>query len=100
MSASTDAETPAGGGPGDSSEAPVVAVRGIAKHFGSIQALRGVDLEVHRGEVVGLVGDNGAGKSTLVNILSGALQPNGGTILLDGKPVAFASSLRGAPPGH
>jgi ABC-type sugar transport system ATPase subunit len=52
-----------------------------------------VDLEVHRGEVVGLVGDNGAGKSTLVNILSGALQPNGGTILLDGKAVAFASSL-------
>ena len=55
---------------------PVIAVRGIAKHFGSIQALRSVDLDVHKGEVVGLIGDNGAGKSTLVNILSGALQPN------------------------
>ena len=62
-------------------EVPVIAVRGITKHFGSIQALRGVDLEVRKGEVVGLVGDNGAGKSTLVNILSGALQPNTGTIL-------------------
>ncbi len=72
---------------------PVIAVRGIAKHFGSIQALRSVDLDVHKGEVVGLIGDNGAGKSTLVNILSGALQPNAGTILLDGKPVTFSSSL-------
>ena len=50
-------------------------------------------MDVHKGEVVGLIGDNGAGKSTLVNILSGALQPVGGTILLDGKPVTFASSL-------
>ena len=52
-----------------------------------------MDLDVHKGEVVGLIGDNGAGKSTLVNILSGALQPNAGTILLDGQPVTFASSL-------
>ena len=74
-------------------EVPVIAVRGITKHFGSIQALRGVDLEVRKGEVVGLVGDNGAGKSTLVNILSGALQPNDGVILVDGKSVTFGSSL-------
>jgi ABC-type sugar transport system ATPase subunit len=74
-------------------EVPVIAVRGITKHFGSIQALRGVDLEVRRGEVVGLVGDNGAGKSTLVNILSGALQPNTGSIFVDGKAVSFGSSL-------
>ncbi len=74
-------------------EVPVIAVRGITKHFGSIQALRGVDLEVRKGEVVGLVGDNGAGKSTLVNILSGALQPNAGTIMVDGKTVTLGSSL-------
>src|SRR5208283_464105 len=72
---------------------PVIAVRGIAKHFGSIQALRSVDLDVHKGEVVGLIGDNGAGKSTLVNILSVASQPNTSTILLDGQAVTFASSL-------
>ncbi len=72
---------------------PVIATRGITKHFGTVQALRGVDLDVYAGEVVGLVGDNGAGKSTLVNILSGALQPNEGSILVDGKTVTFSSSL-------
>ncbi len=72
---------------------PVIATRGITKHFGTVQALRGVDLDVFAGEVVGLVGDNGAGKSTLVNILSGALQANDGSILVDGKAVAFTSSL-------
>jgi ABC-type sugar transport system ATPase subunit len=72
---------------------PVIATSAITKHFGSVQALRGVDLEVFAGEVVGLVGDNGAGKSTLVNILSGALQPNSGSILVDGKTVTFSSSL-------
>ena len=72
---------------------PVIATRGITKHFGSVQALRGVDLEVYGGEVVGLVGDNGAGKSTLVNILSGALQPNSGAIFVDGQQTTFASAL-------
>lgn len=84
----------AGQGDGDGDgRLPVVAVRGITKHFGSVQALRGVDLELYPGEVVGLVGDNGAGKSTLVNIISGGLQPNSGQILVDGRKVSFASSL-------
>ena len=74
-------------------KAPVVAVRGITKHFGSVQALRGVDLDVYEGEVVGLVGDNGAGKSTLVNIISGGLQPNGGYVMVDGHRVSFSSAL-------
>ena len=77
---------------GDSG-APTIAVRGITKHFGTIQALRGVDLDIYPGEIVGLVGDNGAGKSTLVNILSGGLQPNAGTIFVEGKRVSFSSSL-------
>lgn len=72
---------------------PVLALRQVSKHYGSVEALRGVDLEVYPGEVVGLVGDNGAGKSTLVNILSGALQPSSGTIAIDGQPVSFRSSL-------
>jgi ABC-type sugar transport system ATPase subunit len=78
---------------GTSGEVPTIAVRGITKHFGSVQALRGVDLEIYPGEVVGLVGDNGAGKSTLVNIISGGLQPNAGTISVEGKKVTFSSSL-------
>jgi simple sugar transport system ATP-binding protein len=72
---------------------PTVSVRGITKHFGTIQALRGVDLDIYPGEIVGLVGDNGAGKSTLVNIISGGFQPNAGTISVEGKKVSFSSSL-------
>jgi simple sugar transport system ATP-binding protein len=65
-------------------------VRDLARHFGGVQALRGVSLHVGGGEVLGLVGDNGAGKSTLLKILSGALRPSSGEILLDGRPVTFA----------
>ena len=49
-----------------------LAVRGIHKRFGGVHALRGVDFEVARGEVMALVGDNGAGKSTLMKVLAGA----------------------------
>jgi D-xylose transport system ATP-binding protein len=52
-------------------EEPLLELKGIYKSFGAVQALDGVDFEVYRGEVVGLVGDNGAGKSTLVKCISG-----------------------------
>jgi simple sugar transport system ATP-binding protein len=68
-----------------------LAVRDLAKHYGGVQALRGVSLHVDAGEVLGLVGDNGAGKSTLLKILSGAAPPSSGTVLLDGEPVQFAN---------
>lgn len=57
----------------------------IRKSFGAIEALRGVNLRVRAGEVVGLVGDNGAGKSTLMKMLSGAEIPDSGRILIDGE---------------
>ncbi|MER3401604.1 MAG: ABC transporter ATP-binding protein, partial [Thermoflexus sp.] len=66
-------------------------MRGIHKRFGAVQALRGVDLVLDSGEVLGLVGDNAAGKSTLMKVLSGALQPDAGEILFRGTPVRFAS---------
>jgi ribose transport system ATP-binding protein len=59
---------------------------GIAKRFGSTQALRGVDLELRPGEIHALVGENGAGKSTLVKVLSGALAPDAGHMEVDGNP--------------
>ena len=68
---------------------PVLSLRGISKRFGAVSALTEIDLDVHAGEVVALVGDNGAGKSTLVKILAGVHQPSSGTITFDGRPVVF-----------
>lgn len=72
---------------------PLLEVHGITKRFGSVVALRGVDMDLYAGEVLGLVGDNGAGKSTLVNILSGALSPTSGKIIVDGKEVVLRNPL-------
>jgi ABC-type sugar transport system ATPase subunit len=69
--------------------APVVEMRGIAKYFGGVAALDGVDLIVNPREVVALLGDNGAGKSTLIKILSGVLTADAGDIRMDGRPVAI-----------
>ena len=66
---------------------PVLSLRGISKHFGAVSALTDIELDVHAGEVVALVGDNGAGKSTLVKILAGVHQPSSGEISFAGKPV-------------
>ena len=67
---------------------PRLSLRGISKAFGGQLALRGVDLDVADGEVVGLIGENGAGKSTLLNIACGVLGADRGEILLDGAAVA------------
>ncbi|MFZ0217365.1 MAG: ATP-binding cassette domain-containing protein [Candidatus Dormiibacterota bacterium] len=67
--------------------------RGMTKRYGSVTALRGVDLELRSNEILALMGDNGAGKSTLVKILSGALSPDSGQLLMDGRPVSFSSPM-------
>ncbi|XCM78677.1 ATP-binding cassette domain-containing protein [Kitasatospora sp. HUAS MG31] len=68
---------------------PVLALRGVSKRFGAVQALTDIELEVHSGSVVALVGDNGAGKSTLVKAIAGVHQPDEGTIEWDGRPVTI-----------
>ncbi len=68
----------------------VLACRGLTKRFGTVTALSGVDFELRRGEVRALLGKNGAGKSTIVNLLSGSLQPDEGTIELDGAVVEWS----------
>jgi len=67
----------------------VLSLRGISKHFGAVSALTDIEMDVHAGEVVALVGDNGAGKSTLVKILAGVHQPSAGTITFGGEKVAL-----------
>ncbi len=77
---------------------PLLILNDIAKRFGAVEALRGVDLTVGAGEVVGVCGDNGAGKTTLIKIVSGAEPASAGSRLLDEAPGAFASpadALRG-----
>ena len=70
----------------------VLAARNVAKSYGQIHALKGVNFDIHRGQVTTLFGENGAGKSTLMKVLSGVIQPTSGEILLDGLPVSFENS--------
>jgi D-xylose transport system ATP-binding protein len=66
-----------------------LSVRNATKRYGAVTALDGVDLDVHHGEVLALLGDNGAGKSTLIKCCSGAVRLDSGTIAMDGVPVAI-----------
>ena len=68
----------------------LVELEGITKSYGPVQSLRGVDLTLRRGEVLGLVGDNGAGKSTLMKVLAGAEQHDAGVVRVHGRAVRFA----------
>lgn len=69
---------------------PRLSLRAIHKSFGSVQALRGVDMDVFSGECLGIVGDNAAGKSTLTKIMSGTYLPDSGSLAIDGEPVQFS----------
>jgi D-xylose transport system ATP-binding protein len=70
---------------------PILSLRGISKNFGAVSALTDIDLDVHAGEVVALVGDNGAGKSTLIKILAGVYHPTSGSVEFMGREVALDS---------
>ena len=75
---------------------PLVELRNVAKSFGGVQAVKGIDLAIDAGQIVGLVGENGAGKSTLIKLLSGVYPPDRGTIKFAGRDGAlrFAAAMR------
>ena len=73
-------------------DTPLVEMRDIEKFYGRIHALRGVNLTIRKGEVVGLLGDNGAGKSTLIKVLSGAVPYTSGAIRIKGREVTLTST--------
>ncbi|MGI8680042.1 MAG: sugar ABC transporter ATP-binding protein [Jatrophihabitans sp.] len=85
-------------GPGDGARV-VLRMRDISKSFGGVHALKGVQLDVHDGEVAALLGENGAGKSTLMNILAGVFGNYGGGIELDGTAVTLHSPKQAAALG-
>ena len=69
---------------------PIIRMKDIEKHFGSVIALAGVSVDVHAGECHCLLGDNGAGKSTFIKTMSGVHKPTKGEIIFEGQPLDFA----------
>jgi ribose transport system ATP-binding protein len=67
------------------------AMEGVSKRYGGVRALEGADLRIEEGRIHAVLGENGAGKSTLIKIMAGVVSPDEGRMLLDGKPVSFAS---------
>ncbi|MGH9212560.1 MAG: branched-chain amino acid ABC transporter ATP-binding protein/permease [Acidimicrobiales bacterium] len=78
---------------------PLIECRNVAKSFGGVQALSDITLDIHSGEIVGLVGPNGSGKTTLVNLLAGSSTPTTGVIRLDGRDIGHLAPHRIAHAG-
>jgi branched-chain amino acid transport system ATP-binding protein len=72
--------------------AVIIEVRAVSRAFGMLRAVDDISLEVHDGEMVGIIGTNGSGKTTLLNLITGYLQPTSGTILFQG------ADITGMPP--
>ncbi|GIH90262.1 ATP-binding cassette domain-containing protein [Planobispora siamensis] len=79
--------------PAGTAQTPVLQARGLVKRYGHVTALDGADFDLMAGEVLAVIGDNGAGKTSLIKALTGALQPDEGEIMLDGRPVRFRDPL-------
>ena len=66
----------------------MLEIKALSKHFGGVKAVDNLDLQVERGEIVGLIGPNGSGKSTLVNLVCGVLKPISGEVIFEGRSMA------------
>ena len=82
-----------GGGPAAPGPPPAVCTRLLSKRFGAVSACDAVDLELHRGEIHGILGENGAGKSTLMKMLIGLVMPDSGSILVNGASVRITDPV-------
>lgn len=82
-----------------SGETPLIEARNICKSFGAVKALQDLTISINRGRVHGLVGANGAGKSTFLNIVGGIIQPDEGTLLIDGMPSVVSGPRRASKLG-
>ena len=82
--------------PDTSGPAPLIELRGITKAFPGVVALNDVDLTIRSAEVHALTGENGSGKSTLARVINGSVQPDAGTINVDGRRAAGQGPARGA----
>jgi fructose transport system ATP-binding protein len=78
---------------------PVLQAKNLTKRYGRVVAIDGSDLELYPGEILAVIGDNGAGKSSLIKALSGAVVPDSGEILMDGRPVHFRSPMEAREAG-
>jgi fructose transport system ATP-binding protein len=81
------------------SKEPILKARGLTKKYGHVVALNQANFDLYPGEILGVIGDNGAGKSTLIKALCGAVTPDHGEIMLDGKSVQFRSPQDGRNAG-
>ncbi len=73
---------------------PVLAARGLVKRYGELDALGGVDIDIHAGDVLAVVGPSGSGKTSLLHVLSGILPADDGDVFLDGAPIGALSETR------
>ena len=78
---------------------PILTARKLVKRYGRVTALDEADFDLHRGEILAVIGDNGAGKSTMIKAISGAITPDEGEIRLEGKPVHFTSPMQARAAG-
>ena len=78
---------------------PILQAKGLVKRYGRVTALDHADFELYPGEVLGVIGDNGAGKSTMIKAISGAVIPDEGEVLLEGKPIHFTSPIQARESG-